>query len=172
RDPGVCPFRIFPRQPAGASRVLVCHRMWCHRRPPRLSMPIHYVEAAYRLLPPRQAVLGHGLLHLPAVEEAIRERFCLARHLQRHPARVSIMGSSICWSCWRVSSNWTQSSAGRRGGLRLSGPVPLIWGSAGSRMRSSFGVCPCSGSQGRVACACPPLVPERGERERFGQEHL
>src|SRR5216683_4287859 len=50
------------------------------------------VQGLQRLLPLRQAALGHGLLHLPAVKEAVRERRRLVGDLQRHPARGSVMG--------------------------------------------------------------------------------
>src|SRR6266446_1984291 len=63
-----------------------CVSAWPWRATPTVS------SGGQRLLPPRQPALGHGLLHLPAVEEAVRERYRLAGHLQGHPARGSVMG--------------------------------------------------------------------------------
>src|SRR3989442_1695647 len=62
-----------------------CVSAWPWRTTPTVS------SGGQRLLPPRQPALGHGLLHLPAVEEAVRERYRLADHLQGHPARGSVM---------------------------------------------------------------------------------
>src|SRR5947209_12839864 len=64
---------------------------WCVSACPWRATPT-VSSGGQRLLPPRQPALGHGLLHLPAVEEAVRERYRLAGHLQGHPARGSVMG--------------------------------------------------------------------------------
>src|SRR5205823_3488876 len=114
---------------------------WCVSACPWRATPT-VSSGGQRLLPPRQPALGHGLLHLPAVEEAVRERYRLAGHLQGHPARGSVMGLQHLPELLEDAPSRARSSAGWRGGLRSSGPVPWLWGPVVSRMRSSVGVCP------------------------------
>ena len=142
--PGVCPFRIFPRQPAGASRVLVCHRMWCHRRPPGLRMPIHCVGAA----PP--APTAPGKSGAPPAAPASHGG-AATRAL---PPRGSPAGAPR--TCHWHGPPASASAAGERPPTR-PGRQPGGTGASGCQTR-------CHGSGVRWARACgPPLgsVPAR-----------
>ena len=66
----------------------------------------------------------------------MRERYRLAGHLQGHPARGSVMGLQHLPELLEDALQPGQVVSRVAGGLRSSGPVPLLWGPVGSRMLS------------------------------------
>jgi len=97
----------------------------------------------HRLLPPHQASLGHRLLHLPAMEELLRERCLLVGHLQGRPERVIGMGLQRLLALLENALQPGQVVSRVARGPLVVRPGAWLWGPVGSRLRSSFGVCPC-----------------------------